>query len=548
MPRSRHRVADALPPHLALDRASATAMHRQVYEAFREAILTGAFAPGERLPSTRTLATDLGVSRTTVLQAFDRLLGEGYVTARAGAGTRIADGLPRPRPPEAPRSGPLNAAPKRRGTRAGRAADLSDAPLPAAISDRTAATAGAAPRLSSAAAAYAEEFGAPHRDYRPVPFALGLPALDEFPVALWARLAARCWRRDGAALFGYTDARGYPPLREAIARYAMTARGVRCTPDEVLVVNGAQHGIDLLTRVLLDPGDAAWVEHPGWWPVRAAVRAVGARLVRVPVDAEGLVVTEGERLAPTARLAFVTPSYQAPMGVRLSLERRLALLAWAERAGAWVLEDDYNGEYRYDAPPIPAVQGLDRAMHGDAGRVIYVGSFSKTLAPGLRLGYLVVPPALVEPLRLARGANDLHTAVPDQAVLADFIAEGHFARHVRRTRALYHERQQALLAMAPRATHGLLELVPAGSGMEVLGLLPPGVEAAAVSRAAAARGVVATPAAWPASADATGARDGLLLGYAAFDRDAAYKALKTLGHVLRETVERGGTSSPPFTP
>jgi GntR family transcriptional regulator/MocR family aminotransferase len=369
---------------------------------------------------------------------------------------------------------------------------------------------------------------------------MGLPALDEFPVALWARLTARRWRRDGAALLGYTDARGYPPLREAIARYAVTARGVRCTPDQVVVVNGAQHGVDLLARVLLDPGDAAWVEDPGWWPVRAAVRAVGARPVRVPVDAGGLVVAEGERRAPDARLAFVTPSYQAPLGAVLSLERRLALLAWAGRAGAWVLEDDYNGEYRYDAPPLPAVQGLDRAVHGDAGRVVYVGSLSKTLAPGLRLGYLIVPPALVEPLRQARGASDLHTAVPEQAVLADFLAEGHFARHVRRTRALYRRRQACLLALAPRLTHGLLELRPTGAGMQVLGLLPDGVDAAAVARAAAARGVVVTPlaAAAPGAAphEATGGRGGLLLGFAAFGPEATRAALETLGRVLREAA------------
>jgi GntR family transcriptional regulator/MocR family aminotransferase len=255
----------------------------------------------------------------------------------------------------------------------------------------------------------------------------------------------------------------------------------------------------------------------------------------VPVDAEGLIVADGERRAPSARLAFVTPSYQAPMGVLLSLERRLALLDWAERAGAWVLEDDYNGEYRYEAPPIPAVQGLDRA-----GRVIYVGSFSKTLAPGLRLGYLIVPPALVEPLRQARGASDLHTAVPDQAVLADFIAEGHFARHVRRTRELYRRRQQHLLALAPRLTHGLLELHPAGAGMELSGLLPAGVDAVAVARAAAARGVVVTPlsAAAPRAGTGagTGARGGLLLGYAAFGAEATRGALETLGRVLREVT------------
>lgn len=518
--RPRTRVPDALPPHLALDRTSGEAMHRQLYAAFRTAILDGAFAPGERLPSTRTLAGDLGVSRTTILQAFDRLVAEGYATARAGAGTRVAPALPRLGPRGARR-------------RAG-APGVGAAPVGAAVVAPGLPPGADRPlRLSRAAAALVDEIGDWGVGYRAVPFAPGLPALDEFPVALWARLVARGWRRHGAALLGFTDARGYPPLREAIARYAVTARGVRCTPDQVVVVNGAQHGVDLLARVLLDPGDAAWVEHPGYRPVRAALRAAGAQLVRVPVDAEGIDVRAGERLAPRARLAFVTPSYQAPLGVALSLERRLTLLDWAARADAWVLEDDYNGEYRYDAPPLPSVQGLDRA-----GRVIYIGSFSKTLAPGLRVGYLVVPPALVDVLARARRAGDLHTPVPEQAALADFLADGHFARHVRRMRTLYQRRQHELLALAPALTHGLLELHAAPAGMRLLGLLPDGVDAVAVMRAAAARGVFVTPLSASAPHALTGGRGGLLLGYAAFPRDATHAALVTLGDVLRDEVTR----------
>ncbi|MDQ6880230.1 MAG: PLP-dependent aminotransferase family protein, partial [Candidatus Dormibacteraeota bacterium] len=297
------------------------------------------------------------------------------------------------------------------------------------------------------------------------------------------------------------------------------------------------HGVDLMARILLDPGDTAWVEEPGYRPVRAAFRAAGAELVRVPVDEEGLNVKEGERLAPHARMAFVTPSYQAPLGVTLSLARRLALLDWAVRANAWVLEDDYNGEYRYDTDPIPAVQALDHA-----GRVIYVGTFSKTLAPGLRIGYLIVPPVLIAPVVRARLASDLHTSVAEQAALADFLTGGHFARHVRRTRELYRRRQRVLVDLAPALTGGLLDVRSAPAGMQVLGLLPRGVDARAVARAAAERGVQVTPLSRSAPTAMTDGRSGLLLGYAAFNLEATRSALATLGEVLAEVVARVPTA------
>lgn len=503
MPRTR--VADALPVHLALRRGEAEAMYRQLYAALRTAVLEGAFAPGARLPSTRALADDLGVSRTTVLQAFDILVSEGYATVRSTGGTRVANTLPHlPRRETAPDS----------------AHRPSQASSP--------------PRLSRAAQACVEEFRTPRPPFRAVPFALGLPAIDEFPTALWARLVARRWRANSAEMLGFTDVCGYPPLREAIARYVMTARGVRCTSEQVIVVNGAQHGVDLMARLLLDPGDIAWVEEPGYRPVRAALRAAGAEIVRVPVDEQGIDVRQGERRAPHARLAFVTPSYQAPLGVTLSLERRLALLDWAERADAWVLEDDYNGEFRYDTHPIPAVQGLDRA-----GRVIYIGTFSKTLAPGLRVGYLVVPPVLVKPIVSVRLASDLHTSVPDQAVLADFLTGGHFARHIRRTRELYRRRQQTLVELAPTATGGMLDVQPAAAGMRLLGLLPPGVDARTVARVAADRGVQVTPLTQSAPTTMTAGRGALLLGYAAFNRNATRAALCTLGDVIREILAGG---------
>jgi GntR family transcriptional regulator/MocR family aminotransferase len=500
---ARARVADALTPHLALQRDGGDAMHRQLYSSFRSAILDGVFAPGTRLPSTRALADDLGVSRTTVLQAFERLVSEGYATARAGAGTRVATSL--------------ETSAHRRSTMRveGRAPRVPERPV----------------RLSRAATEMIDEFKAPRPVHRMAPFALGYPALDQFPVALWARISGRIWRTRAEELLSFTGSGGYPPLRDAIAQYVATARGVRCTAEQVIVVNGAQHGIDLMARVLLDPGDTVWVEQPGYRPVRASLRSVGAQIVRVPVDEHGIDVREGERRAPHARMALVTPSYQAQLGVTLTLERRLTLLDWAARADAWIIEDDYNGEYRYDTDPIPAVQALDRA-----GRVIYVGTFSKTLAPGLRVGYLVVPPSLVEAVTRARIATDMHTSVPVQATLAEFLSAGHFARHIRRTRDLYRKRQHDLLELAREITGPMLELRAAPAGMRVVGLLPRGVDAVAVSWAASERGVLVTPLSRAAPVSITGGRDGLLLGYPAYDRASSEKALRVLAQVIKEQM------------
>lgn len=487
--------------NLTLQRDAGEAIYRQLYAALRSAILDGAFAPGARLPSTRALADDLGVSRTTVLQAFDLLVGEGYAVVPSTGGTHVARTLPR----------------RARGE-------------PAVRRDQSEPR--ATPRLSRGAQAMLQELGPPGVPFRPVPFAVGLAAIDEFPVDVWTRIVARQWRTHGREMLGFSHACGYPPLRQAIAQYVMTARGVRCTPEQVVVVNGAQHGVEMIARLLLDPGDAVWVEDPGYAPMRATLRAFGAELVHVPVDEHGMDVAEGERRSPNARMALVTPSYHAPLGVALSLERRLALLDWAARADAWVVEDDWNGEFRYDAESIPAVQGLDRAE-----RVIYVGTFSKILAPGLRVGYLVVPPSLVDVIRRTRRAGDLHTAVPVQAVLAEFLSSGAFARHVRRTRELYRRRQRTLLELAPTATNGLLEVQPAAAGMQVVGLLPPGVSAQAVARAAAARGVQVEPFT-DAAPHVTHGRPALLLGYAAFGRDATRTALIALGEAIRDVAPR----------
>jgi GntR family transcriptional regulator/MocR family aminotransferase len=489
---------------LGLERASRVPLYRQLYEGLREAILSGRLRPGVRLPSTRVLAKDLGASRNTVLAAFGQLLAEGYLEGRVGAGTTVARTLPetllRARPETA-----WTARPGRRPR----------------LSRRGALLLGARGGLAGGA-------------ITAHPFRPGLPGLDAFPFELWTRLVARRWRRVPRQLLDYGDPAGYGPLREAIATYLGEARAVRCEASQVIVVTGAQQAVDLAARVLLDPGDTAWVEDPGYQGARGALVAAGIRLAPVPVDAEGLDVGRGARDAPGARLVYVTPSHQYPLGVTMSLQRRLALLEWASASGAWILEDDYDSEYRYAGRPLAALQGLDAA-----GRVIYAGTFSKVLFPALRLGYLVVPPDLVDAFVAARALADRHSPSVTQAALADFIDGGHFARHVRRTRALYAERQAALVGAARRALGGLLEVAPAEAGMHLMGWLPESVDDRAATRAALAHEVDAPPlSAYRARPARRGERGGLMLGYAAYTPREIDEACGRLGAALR-TAGRG---------
>jgi GntR family transcriptional regulator/MocR family aminotransferase len=366
----------------------------------------------------------------------------------------------------------------------------------------------------------------------PVPFAIGVPAIDAFPTAPWARLTARQWRTNAVPL-GYANASGDRALREAVASYLATARAARVTPDQVMIVNGAQQALDLAARVIVDPGDAVWMEDPGYPLARAAFVAAGARVVSVPVDADGMDVNAGIRAAPGARLVYVTPSHQFPLGSVMSSSRRLALLRWARRTGGWILEDDYDSEFRYATRPLACLQGLDAESEGSS-RVLYVGTFSKTLAPALRLGYLVVPDPLVDAFRAARFVASGHSPTVDQAVLADFIGDGHYVRHVRRVRALCAERQHALLAAASVELDGLLTFAPDPAGLHVVGRLRAGITDVVASAAAHAAGLDAAPLSHFAVDWAPGAA--LLLGYAAFDDRAIRRGVRRLGEVLRPLV------------
>lgn len=494
------RTASAPDTLVALDAALDVPLYQQLYGGLRDAILSGRLAPGARLPSSRLLATDLRVSRNTVSLAFDQLRAEGYLEGRVRAGTFVTQTLP---------DGLLHA---RR---------------PAA--DRRSSHAPAAPRISTRGARLTmhtvTSAGIAAEALRP--FQTGMPALDAFPAPLWARLTMRRWRRADSKLLAYGDAAGHRPLREAIAAHAAAARGVRCTADQVIVVSGAQRALFLAASLLLDPGDCVWLEDPGYPGAQSALAGAGARLVPVPGTEEGLDVEAGEALAPAARLAYVSPSHQFPLGATMSAARRIALLRWAARADAWVLEDDYDSEFRYATRPLPSLQGLDTE-----DRVLYIGTFSKTLFPALRLGYLIVPPGLVDAFVMAQAVTGRHTPTMDQAVLTDFLTGGHFARHVRRVRALYAERQAALVQAAHDELEQYLEVRPSAAGMHLVGWLPVGVNDRAVSRAARDQGMIVPPLSRYALTPQR--RGALLLGYAAF----APRTIRAAARRLRQVFEQ----------
>jgi GntR family transcriptional regulator/MocR family aminotransferase len=511
------KTTSALPVWLPpLDRGSTLPLHRQLYQGLRAAVLKGRLAPGMRLPSTRDLARQLAVSRNTVVNAFEQLLAEGYLSGRVGSGTYVSAALERigERVHTTPGAGMPRLSKRGTSQESARMA-MRELPSLSTLLSRHGASQSPAHILELTVAA------------SPVPFIVGVPALDRFSYKTWGRLLARRWRERDPALLSYGSPAGYRPLREAVANYLQIVRAVHCEPDQVILVSGSQQGLDLTARLLLDPGDAVWFEEPGYLGARAALAAAGAKLAPVPVDEEGMDVERGERLCPRARLAYVTPSHQYPLGVTMSLERRLRLLEWAERSGAWILEDDYDSEFRYRDWPLASLQGLDRS-----DRVIYLGTFSKVLFPSLRLGYLVVPRRLAGSFAAGRALMDRQSPMLEQAVLSDFIGQGHFARHIRSMRQLYAERQAALVHAAGEELKGRLEVHPAHSGMHLVGWLPSGASDIEVSRAAISRGVIVTPLS-QYYLSRSQHRPGVLLGYAAVSRAAMRRGVRELAQVLK---------------
>lgn len=492
MPR---RAAPLGRPEIALDARLAQPLYRQLYERLRLAILEGQLERGARLPSTRALASELGISRATATLAYEQLVSEGYLEGRGGQGTTVARRLPR-----AAQEAHLDR----------RLAREDERPV-----GRTAALA------CEVHDALPDE--APHGRGS---FRTGEPALDLFPYELWARLVARN-ARDGLARQAHEQPpAGFEALREAIVAHIAITRGVRCTAEQVIITTGAQGALNLVARTLLNPGDAAWVENPGYFGVHGALRATGARLVPVPVDAAGLDVAAGQRRAPDARLVAVTPSHQFPTGVTLSMERRLELLAWAQHHGAWIVEDDYDSEFRFCGRPLEALQGLDRS-----GRVLYVGSFSKTLFPALRLGYLVAPADLVRPLLAMRRVIDGHGPILEQLALAEFLREGHYARHLRRMLRRYRQRRDLLVLELRQQLADVLEVWTPEAGIHLVGWLPPGWDDLAVAELSARHGIGAAPLSRYSLEPL--ARGGLLFGYASTSEAEIVSAVGRLAAALR---------------
>ncbi|HEX6750840.1 MAG TPA: PLP-dependent aminotransferase family protein [Longimicrobium sp.] len=505
-------------------------LQEQIYRGLRDAILTGRLAPGARLPSTRTLAADLEVARNTVVPVYEQLRAEGLIAGRAGGGTRVVAVLPdaflRVYGTDGHRTGARRPNGNGHGTNGNGSGNGKRIRLN--IPSTGAATGGtmAPPRVSAAALAVG---GVEMGCWKPGPprtFRLGVPDHDAFPAELWGSLLARRWRRSGRDLLAAGDPRGFAPLREAIAEYVAAARAVRCTPEQVIVTGGAQPALSLAARALLNPGDLAWVEEPGYGAVKAAFLGVGARLVPVPVGPGGIRVDEGMKLAPSARLACVTPSNQHPLGGAMDLPTRIALLEWAGRHDAWIIEDDYDSEFRYTGRPLPSLQGLDPCE-----RVVYVGTFSKTLSPALRLGFMVVPKALAGVIAGLRSGIDRYPPSLEQAVLADFIGEGHFARHVRRMRAIYSQRVTLFREIAAQELSGLLEVPPIEAGLRLLGWLPEGVSDLRVRDEALRRGVEVEALSVHRSEPA--GRDGLLLGFAGYNGHATRRGMQELAAAIR---------------
>lgn len=449
-------AAGALLSSIQLDRSLRRSVSVQLYMALRDMILSGALGAGDRLPATRTLAKEIGVSRTTVIDAIDRLVAEGMLASRIGAGTFVSETL---------ENQGRTAAPRQDAGFRGRQPRLSYV-------------------ISQAQDSYAHRAWLPHK---PRAFVTALPALDAFPMAHWARLSARHLRGGRGDVMGYGQPKGLETLRQAIATHLGALKGIKCHPEQLFITSGAQHAFSLIGRLLLNPGDRVWMENPGASGARNAFLSEGAELVPVDIDDQGMVVSDGLAKAPHFRLAFVTPSHQQPLGHVMSLPRRLELLQAAEKAQALIIEDDYDGEFYYGNTPRPALRSIDAT-----GRVIYVGTFSKSLFPSLRLGFVLVPERMVEAFERMFDTWASGPSTATQAIVADFMDEGHFATHIRLMRQLYKARYEALQEAA-RTLPDTIRLQETTSGFHAPAYLGPGVTEAQVVAEAAAQGVTVAP-------------------------------------------------------
>jgi GntR family transcriptional regulator / MocR family aminotransferase len=471
--------------------------YRALYTALRAEILEGRLRPGARLPATRDLARQYGLSRGTIVNAFDQLKSEGYVEGSVGSGTYVSKILPDELLQVTRRDGlkpPGHRTQPRSISEYGRRVNL-----------------------------FPGFENGPSRAFR-----ANLPALDLFPTTLWAKITAHRLRRASMNLLLGCDPMGYQPLRDAVATYLGASRGVKCVPEQVAIVSGVQEALDLVARLFLSPGDRVCIENPGYVGAAIVFEAVGAKISAAGLDDQGMRLPE--RSLRGARLVYVTPGHQFPVGTTMSLPRRLELLEWARKSGALIFEDDYDSEYRYSGRPVPALQGLDQN-----GLVLFAGSFSKVLFPSLRLGYLVIPPDLVNYFAAMKSVTNRHAPLLEQAVVCDFITEGHFGRHLRRMREVYAERLSVLLESARQNLSGLLEVSNVEAGLQTVGWLSRGTDARSATKAAAARDIEVIPLSRYARGNVT--QEGLQLGFAAADAREIRRGVRELAAALQQEAK-----------
>jgi len=475
-------------------RGTKTPACRWLYAALRADVLAGRLRPGSRLPATRDLARQYGLSRGTVVNAFDELKSEGYLHGSRGSGTYVSSVLPE------------------------HLLQVAQKPIQELSVKK---------QQSRKLSGYAQRVQLfPNLESRPTrAFRANLPALDLFPSKIWTQIAARRLQRLSIPQLLGCDTMGYFPLRTAVADYLNTSRGTQCKPEQVMIVSGMQEALDLAGRLILNPGDQVCLEEPGYPGAAMVFEALGAKICSVSLDGEGMELP-GTR-ARQAKLIYVTPGHQFPVGTTMTLARRLQLLEWARRSGALIFEDDYDSEFRYTGRPVPALQGLDRH-----GVVLFAGSFSKVLFPSLRLGYLVLPPDLVECFAATKSVVNRHAPPFEQTVLCDFIVDGHFGRHLRRMREVYAERLSILMQSARQRLAGLLEISSVEAGLQTVGWLHPGVDSEAATRAAEARKVEVMPLSVYSRRPMQ--RQGLQMGFAAVNTKEIKRGVHQLAIVLED--------------
>ncbi len=489
------RAKNAYLASLSLDPGDKQPLHRQLFMALREAILDGRIKPGIRLPSSRILAADLSVSRNTVLTAFDQLMAEGYITSKIGAGSYVSDQLPDDFLEQKKKEREAASPPRERAV-----------PL-SKMARQIKATAGAL-------------------NYQGKHLSPGIPELGQFPFEDWARLLGKHWRHPKKDYLAGNPVGGARVLREALADHLGQTRAVRCSPDQVIVLSGSQQAIHLVIKAFAEAGDAIWMEEPGYPGIRNSILYAGANPISVPVDDEGFRLDLAKKMAPDARLAAVSPSHQYPLGQTMSLRRRLDLLQWAKEENRFILEDDYDSEYRYTGRPLSSLQGLDTD-----NRVLYIGTLSKVMFPGLRIGYLVVPPDLVDIFLALRKEVDGHSPAVAEAALAEFISEGYLAAHIRRMRLLYQTRQDILVRLIQERIPDALQVAPQESGMHVIAYLRQDLEDKKIEQAAHAKGLQVR--ALSGFYQKATAQNGLILGFAGTHEKEMPQLVDTLAHILR---------------